>query len=113
MPLLVVEPVAGDFLADTNQGVAARMMLEFAPAHGGSIGRGVGEVQVLWGRPPLAPLLEKERHASGQALRAYPARPIGMHRTDGVAWSALAADDHPVNTGEIKRSDIPEQRFQR
>src|SRR3546814_2295332 len=45
--------------------------------------------------PPLAPLLEEERHAGRRALVADRARPVGMHRPR--AGPALAADDDPVN----------------
>jgi hypothetical protein len=90
--------------------MAARMVLEFALAHSTGIGRGVGEIQVLRGRPPLSPLLEKERHAGDQALIAYPARPIGMHGPRSGA--ALTADDHPVDAAQIERPKILEQRLQ-
>src|ERR1700733_8615174 len=44
---------------------------------------------------PLTPLFEKEWHASGIALVAKVAGPVGMHRPR--AWAALTAANHPID----------------
>src|SRR5262245_61114353 len=55
------------------------------------------------------PLLEEERDAGALALVADREDPLLVHGSGPVP--ALAADDHPVNPGEIECSEIFEQRL--
>lgn len=56
-------------------------------------------------------MLEEERHALGEALITDLDRPFEMQRTSTRA--ALAAEDHPVDAGEIDGAKRAEERLYR
>lgn len=59
--------------------------------------------------PESAPLLEEEGHFGSDAQIAYRARPFELHGSR--ARAAFAADDDPVNAGEIEGFDRPDEGF--
>src|SRR5439155_19650864 len=72
------------------------------------VGQAVEAAPVLT-LPPAAPLLEEERDLRDAALVAYRHDPLRRDRPRTRA--ALAADDHPVDTGQVKAAEILQQRF--
>src|SRR5579863_4335458 len=56
-----------------------------------------------------SPLFEEERDIARLALVSNIERPLFLHRPR--ARAALAANDHPIDFGEIKRPDRTDQRF--
>ncbi len=126
-----VEHAASDFLADALNGApafrfallgerltdeAARCVASWADD---KLRRCAGWAEAVpcsgRARSPRAPLLEVERHARGFALVAQRSEPIRMYRTG--AWSALAADDDPVDHAafeiDVRNLDRAEQRLER
>lgn len=60
-------------------------------------------------RPETAPLLEEEGHFGSDAQIAYRAGPFELHGSR--ARSAFAADDDPVDAGEIEGLDRSDEGF--
>jgi len=60
---------------------------------------------------PAAPLLEKERHLRSKTLVPQ------IDRPPGINWarsrSRFAADDHPVDAGEVQGRPVPEEGLKR
>lgn len=57
----------------------------------------------------VAPLFEKERNSLRTTLVAHLAHPVGVHRA--APRPALAADDDPLNAGQVYPSDWADERF--
>jgi hypothetical protein len=57
-------------------------------------------------RPPL----EKESDAPSKALIPDAAHPVGIH--GACTRSAFPAGDHPISTGQIEPSQMPEKRLE-
>src|ERR1017187_9417382 len=62
-------------------------------------------------RCAAAPLFEEKRDVLVGAAVAQFANPFGAHRT--VVVARLAAGDQPVDAGEVKSVERPQQRFRR
>src|SRR5690348_11151380 len=58
-----------------------------------------------------APLFEEEWNAKVSTLPFDGQYPFRFHRTS--TWSAFTAHDHPMNSGELKLSEVFKQRFDR
>ena len=56
-----------------------------------------------------SPLFEKERYTLQPALASNANYPVLSHRPS--MWAALAADNHPIDTGQIERAEIFKQRL--
>lgn len=65
------------------------------------LGRGDNQGDVFL-TDPLAPLLDEEGNASGSALIAQAAEPVGMRRAGGAA--GLAANNQPRNFPDLARN---------
>ena len=67
------------------------------------------EQPASFGLVNATPLFEKERHSAGGALIANCPDPVAFNRAE--SWSAFTAGDHPVDAGQVERSEIFEEWF--